>query len=121
MLARQERGASVDRDHIKPGGTGMSAVATEKPGTAYARQFAETGYLIAEDVLPNIDVERLRNVIERLPAGEEVRWRRGIYGVRNLLEISVEVRALACDARIRSFVVPILGDGAFAVRGVFFD
>jgi ectoine hydroxylase-related dioxygenase (phytanoyl-CoA dioxygenase family) len=50
-----------------------------------------------------------------------VRRRQGVYGVRNLLEISPEVRSLACDTRIRDLVAPILGDGAFAVRAVFFD
>lgn len=33
----------------------------------------------------------------------------GVYGIRNLLEISPEVRVLARDERIRRFVVPVLG------------
>jgi ectoine hydroxylase-related dioxygenase (phytanoyl-CoA dioxygenase family) len=93
----------------------------ESPRVAYARQFAETGYFVAEQVLSEIDIERLTSAIASLPSGEEVRRRQGIYGVRNLLEICPEVRELACDARIRNFVVSILGDGAFAVRAVFFD
>jgi ectoine hydroxylase-related dioxygenase (phytanoyl-CoA dioxygenase family) len=88
---------------------------------SYTRQFAEFGYFIAEDVLTQADVARLRTAIANLPAGKEVKRRKGVYGVRNLLELCPEVRELACDARIRNFVVPILGDRAFAVRAVFFD
>src|SRR5262249_16342365 len=89
--------------------------------TAYAREFAELGYFIAEDVLSAIDIERLRSAIASIPTGKEVRRRKGVYGIRNLLEICPEVRELARDTRIRDFVVPILGDGAFAVRAIFFD
>ncbi|MBL8797128.1 MAG: phytanoyl-CoA dioxygenase family protein [Planctomycetia bacterium] len=99
----------------------MSASTADPPGTSYARHFAEAGYGIAEDVLAETDVEHLRRAIASLPAGKEVKRRQGVYGVRNLLEICPEVRDLACDARIRSFVTPILGEAAFAVRAVFFD
>ncbi len=99
----------------------MSILAAEKLGTSYAGQFAEAGYFIAEDVLSEIDVERLRSAISSIPTGKEVKRRQGVYGVRNLLEICPEVREFAGDVRIRNFVVPILGDGAFAVRAVFFD
>jgi hypothetical protein len=99
----------------------VSAIVADKPVMSYARQFADAGYSIAEDVLSEIDVEQLRSGIASLPPGKEVKRRKGVYGVRNLLEICPEVRELACDVRIRNFVVPILGDRAFAVRAVFFD
>lgn len=89
--------------------------------TSYAQQFAEAGYSVVEDVLLDIDVERLRSAIAGLPAGKEIKRRQGIYGVRNLLEICREVRELACDVRIRKLVEPILGERAFAVRAVFFN
>lgn len=88
---------------------------------SYARLFATDGYFIAEGVLSEVDVERLRCAIANLPTSKEIKRRQGVYGVRNLLEICREVREFACDARIRKFVVPILGEGAFAVRAVFFD
>ena len=44
-----------------------------------------------------------------------------MYGVRNLLEICPAVRDLAANARTRQFVAPILGDGAFAVRAIYFN
>ena len=41
--------------------------------------------------------------------------------MRNLLEICPAIQALAAESSIRKFVTPILGDGAFAVRAIFFD
>ena len=87
----------------------------------YARTFAEEGYFVADGVLADVDVERLRVAISQLPDREEVRRRKGVYGVRNLLDICPAVRELACDPRVRGFVEPVLGERAFAVRAVFFD
>lgn len=87
----------------------------------YARTFAEDGYFTADGVLPAADVERLRVAIAQLPDRVEVRRRKGVYGVRNLLDICPAVRELACDPRVRRFVEPVLGEQAFAVRAVFFD
>jgi ectoine hydroxylase-related dioxygenase (phytanoyl-CoA dioxygenase family) len=87
----------------------------------YAATFTREGYFVAKGVLPLREIEPLREAIERLPNREEVRRRKGVYGVRNLLEICPEVRQMACDRRVRRFVEPVLGDRAFAVRAVFFD
>jgi hypothetical protein len=91
------------------------------PDASYPQVFARKGYFVADDVIPGSEVERLRVAITRLPDGEAVHRRRGVYGVRNLLEICPEVRELAADVRVRRFVTPILGDTTFAVRAVFFD
>lgn len=99
----------------------MNAVEVNAAMLSYTREFTESGYFISEGVLSDADVERLRNAIADLPETQEVRRRRGVYGVRNLLEICPQVRELAKDARIRRFVEPILGESAFAVRAVFFD
>src|SRR5262249_44667292 len=66
-------------------------------------------------------IEHLRTAVDQIPGGEEVRRKRGVYGVRNLLEVCPAVRALARLANIRQFVTPILGEGGFAVRAIFFD
>ena len=87
----------------------------------YARYFARDGYFIREDVLSAIEVERLRTAVACIPDGEEVRRRRGVYGVRNLLEICPAVEELARQTEIRQFVTPVLGESAFAVRAIFFD
>ncbi|MAE66804.1 MAG: phytanoyl-CoA dioxygenase [Phycisphaeraceae bacterium] len=83
--------------------------------------FRRDGCAVIEDVLDGAAVERLRVAIIAIPEGEAVRKRRGVYGVRNLLEISDDVRRLAGSAVLRRFVTPILGDAAFAARAIFFD
>ena len=90
-------------------------------GDRYAREFARDGYFIREDVISDVEVERLRTAVAAIPNGEEVRRRRGVYGVRNLLEICPAVEELARQTKIRQFVTPVLGENAFAVRAVFFD
>lgn len=87
----------------------------------YAQSFGRDGYFICENALSPAEVEELRQAIANIPAGDEVRRKRSVYGVRNLLEICPAVRELAGQRRIRQFVVPILGDHAFAVRAIFFD
>jgi ectoine hydroxylase-related dioxygenase (phytanoyl-CoA dioxygenase family) len=90
-------------------------------GHRYAEQIASDGYAIVEGVLSEEAVEQLRTAVDQIPGGEEVRRKRGVYGVRNLLEICPAVQALARQGNIRQFVTPILGEGAFAVRAIFFD
>jgi ectoine hydroxylase-related dioxygenase (phytanoyl-CoA dioxygenase family) len=87
----------------------------------YAARFADDGLFVCDNVFSAEETEAMRGVIAAVPGGDEVRRKRSVYGVRNLLEICPAVRALAADARVRRFVTPILGDGAFAVRAIFFD
>ena len=98
----------------------MAADVEDDP-TDCAVAFRHDGYFIRDDVVSGDDVERLRLAVAAIPNGEEVRRKRSVYGVRNLLEICPAVRDLATDPRVRQFVTPILGDHAFAVRAVFFD
>ena len=92
-----------------------------KDAASYAKTFQRDGYAIREGVIAIDEVGVLRQAIADIPRGEEVRRRQSVYGVRNLLQICPAVRRLAADARIRQFVNPLLGDGAFAVRALFFD
>jgi hypothetical protein len=87
----------------------------------YAREFAREGYFVWEGVLSDADIEHLRTAIAGIPDRREVRRRRGVYGVRNLLEICPAVEALARQPSIRQFVTPVLGERAFAVRAIYFD
>src|SRR5262245_62174912 len=88
----------------------------------YAATFRSDGYFIRDNVISPDEVERLRSAIAALPQREEVRRKRtSVYGVRNLLEICPSVRTLATDPRVRQFAAAVLGDGAFAVRAIFFD
>ena len=61
----------------------------------YAQEFARDGYSIAEGVISDVEVEFLRTAVSRIPTGEEVRRKGGVYGVRNLLEICTTVDELA--------------------------
>jgi hypothetical protein len=88
---------------------------------SYAQTFRRDGYSICENVLSAKEVEELRHAVAEIPAGDEVRRRGNVYGVRNLLQICPAVRELAGWPHIRQFVVPLLGETAFAVRAVFFD
>lgn len=87
----------------------------------YAASFRRDGYFICEEVLSTEEVLDLREAIAAIPKRKEVRQKRDVYGVRNLLEICQAVRSLAAQPHIRQFVVPILGADAFAVRAIFFD
>jgi hypothetical protein len=87
----------------------------------YDHQFAREGYFIREGVLSRAEVEDLRTAVARIPDGGEVRRRRGVYAVRNLLEICPAVEELARQTKLRQFVTPVLGEGAFAVRAIYFD
>ncbi len=89
--------------------------------STYAAHFRDKGFAIVPGVLDPDRVEKLRRAIAAIPEGEEVRKKRSVYGVRNLLEVSPEVRQLAASAEIHQFVSPILGEAAFATRAVFFD
>lgn len=83
--------------------------------------FRHDGYFIHEGVLSLDEVERLRQAVAELPNRAEVRRKRSVYGVRNLLEICPAVQELAKDARVRQFATAVLGGTAFAVRAIFFD
>jgi Phytanoyl-CoA dioxygenase (PhyH) len=87
----------------------------------YTADFERDGYFIQESVFTTEEIERLRTAVAQIPNGEAVRRKRGVYGVRNLLEICPDVQELARRPQVRQFVQPILGDRAFAVRAIFFD
>lgn len=87
----------------------------------YAVTFRRDGYFILENVISLGEVERLRQAVAELPDRVEVRRKRGVYGVRNLLEICPAVEELAKNARVRRFATAVLGERAFAVRAIFFD
>ena len=83
--------------------------------------FRQNGFLICARVVSPREVDDLRQAIAQIPDGKEVRRRRGVYGVRNLLEICQAVRRLAGDERVRTLVTSVLSHRAFAVRAIFFD
>lgn len=87
----------------------------------FATLFRRDGYSIHDDVISTDDVESLRQAVAALANREEVRRKRSVYGVRNLLEICPAVRILALTPCVRQFATAVLGVDAFAVRAIFFD
>jgi ectoine hydroxylase-related dioxygenase (phytanoyl-CoA dioxygenase family) len=97
----------------------------ERPAEFDADRFAAAllrdGYSIHNDVISVDEVQSLREAVTALPNREEVRRRRSVYGVRNLLEICPPIRVLAAQTTVRQFATAALGQDAFAVRAIFFD
>ena len=87
----------------------------------YAAAFRRDGYFICDDVLSLDEVECLSRTVADLPNREEVRRKQSVYGVRNLLELCPAARGLAANPNVRRFAMAVLGEGAFAVRAIFFD
>jgi ectoine hydroxylase-related dioxygenase (phytanoyl-CoA dioxygenase family) len=99
----------------------MSTLSKNIDTKTYADTFRRNGYFFGDNVLSCSEVEELRRAIAEIPNRDEVRRKRSVYGVRNLLQICPAVRTLAVQPHIRQFVTPVLGVHAFAVRALFFD
>ena len=69
------------------------------------------GFAIVEGVLSRTTVEHLLTSLEHIGDTGSVRKRGGIFAVRNLLDVSSEVRELAHSKAIRVLVEPVLGKG----------
>src|SRR5262249_53496803 len=76
------------------------AAKTDFDRTEYASTFQRDGYFIHNGVVSDEVVNRLRLAVAAIPDREEVRRRRSVYGVRNLLEICPAVRELAAESTI---------------------
>ena len=68
------------------------------------------GFAILTEVISSARANALIGALDGFGAG---------YGLRNLLRACPAVAALAEDLKL--FVAPVLGEGAFAARGLFFD
>jgi ectoine hydroxylase-related dioxygenase (phytanoyl-CoA dioxygenase family) len=79
------------------------------------------GFAICENILSAREVELLLDALQRIDQSASVRKRGGVFAVRNLLDVSPEVRELAASVLIRRLVEPILGADFFPVRGILFD
>jgi ectoine hydroxylase-related dioxygenase (phytanoyl-CoA dioxygenase family) len=87
-----------------------------------AARVERDGFAVVADVLGPETVAELIGAVDRERGGPGV-LRRGadVYGMRDLLRRVVEVRRLARSAALRALVEPVLGPGAFVVRGLWFD
>jgi hypothetical protein len=72
-------------------------------------QVERDGYALIHDCVSEKSIQALAQALDT----EQ-------HGIRNLLSNPI-VRELAGSDQLRSHVVPVLGEGCFAVRGVFFN
>jgi len=79
------------------------------------------GYATCDDVLSPTQVNELLLGLENIQESESVRKRGGVFAVRNLLDVSPEVFALARSSALQELVEPVLGPEYFPVRGILFD
>jgi ectoine hydroxylase-related dioxygenase (phytanoyl-CoA dioxygenase family) len=86
-----------------------------------ASEVEHRGFTAVEGVLSPELVASLVSVLDSINHNGAVRRRGGIFAVRNLLDISKEVRALATSDAIRELVEPVLGAQFLPVRGIMFD
>ena len=88
----------------------------------YAAAVERDGFAVVADVIDASAVGRLVAELEGLEVGVAASRRAGrAYGVRDLLNVLPSARGLANGDELRSLVVPLLGEGARVVRGIFFD
>ncbi len=87
----------------------------------YRIQLEQDGYAIVDGLIDLAHAKQLCSAIENIPAGEEVRRKTNVYGIRHLLKLSSPCRNLAALPEIRALVIPVLGEQCFAVRATFFD
>jgi hypothetical protein len=95
-----------------------------EPRMSWKESFGRDGFAIVERVLTPDQVAALIEATRIYSMGEYegVLVRRGeVYGGRDLLWRIGEVRCLAQSRALGEIVEPIVGPGAFAVRGLFFD
>jgi Phytanoyl-CoA dioxygenase (PhyH) len=97
---------------------------TLETSTSWRERFDRAGFALIDSLLP---LDQVAELIEATricssTARDGVLERGGeVYGVRDLIWRVSEVRRLAQSPHLLEIVEAILGAGAFAVRGLFFD
>jgi hypothetical protein len=86
-----------------------------------AEEVEGQGFAIIEGLLPRQIVENLLASLDRIAHAESTLKRGGVFAIRNLLDVSAEIRDLANSQIIRAVVCPVLGTSAIPVRGILFD
>jgi ectoine hydroxylase-related dioxygenase (phytanoyl-CoA dioxygenase family) len=87
----------------------------------FRAEIEKNGFTICDNVLSPKHVTRLLAAVGRIEAQGALRKRGATFAVRNLLNVSAEVRDLANSAAVRKMVELVLGSECFAVRGILFD
>ena len=79
--------------------------------------FETDGFAVLENVTDEQTVENLLEDLSNLPISNN----KGIYGVRNLLNLSLKVREFSESSIVREIAEKILGKAAKVVRSIYFD
>lgn len=87
---------------------------------AIATKVDADGYAVQEGVLTEPEIYGLIDAIERHQNGEGNLRNGKIFAVRNLLDLP-EISKLSKAAKVRELAETVLGERAFAVRGILFD
>ena len=82
------------------------------------REIDMDGFEIIPAVVSSEAVEKLTAALTEWLAADQTKLR---GGARHLLRTCPAVAELAVSPEIKSVLAPVLGDGAFPVRGLFFD
>src|SRR5262245_33565651 len=90
--------------------------------TDLAEALRRDGFAVIPDVVGPARIDELIAALgEAEDEGATLRRGGSVYGMRDLSGRVPEVRRLAGSTEIRALVEPVLGPGAFAVRGTLFD
>jgi len=81
------------------------------------RQIREEGFAICGGVISEREIGSLIAALQSIPS--DSRRRRG--GIRNLLDVSIDVLRLSESRSIRAMVDSVVGEDAVPVRGILFD
>ncbi len=84
-------------------------------------QLEKDGFAIVPDVFTTDEVDGMISVLSEIEASDGVRSRKGVYAVRNLLELSPAIRALAQSSKVVSLAPAEPGRRCFPVRATLFD
>ena len=94
----------------------------QAPMSAIAATVLERGFAIVPRLIDDEAASALEVAVERSTASAgTLRREDAVYGMRDLLRGVPEIRTLAGSPVILDLVESILGPGAFAVRGLWFD
>ena len=89
--------------------------------TSFREYVLKDGFAIVPGVLDSQEIDGFITTLSEDDARDSLRRRGEVFAVRNLLEVSAEVRELAGSNAILEIVAEILGEHAIPVRGILFD
>lgn len=85
-------------------------------------EFEENGFVILENVLDDKTVSSLIETVAKLRLVKSVsRKNDAIYGLRNLLNLSPEIKEFAESETVNKLAKSFLGEKAKVVRAIYFD